>query len=68
MAQRHIYPIRNQYDDPWVETRVVYHCDCCGEEIYEGEAYYDIADRIYCEGCVEGFRATAEVPEMEDDD
>lgn len=28
-------------------------CDCCGLEMYEGDTYYLINGKYYCEGCVE---------------
>ena len=34
------------------ETKVMYRCDLCGEEIYEGYMYYEAGEEIYCEDCV----------------
>lgn len=30
-------------------------CDCCKEEIYIGDEYYEIEDRQYCENCIADF-------------
>lgn len=40
---------------------VVYYCDGCGGEIYEGDTYCEIADGKYCENCVDDSRKTAYV-------
>lgn len=66
MAQR--YRIRNQYEDPQsVEARIVCYCEECGEEIYEGDSYYQFGSNIiagiYCESCVDKCRTTAEIPD-----
>ena len=37
------------------------HCHECGEEIYDGDEYFEIDEHCYCEACVyKGYR-TAEV-------
>lgn len=36
-----------------------YICYNCGGEIYEGDKYYDVFDKIYCESCMIDFRHTA---------
>ena len=36
-------------------------CDGCGNEIYDGDEYYEIDGKIYCEDCIIDFRKTAEV-------
>jgi len=35
-------------------------CDECGEDIYEGETYYRIDGRVFCEGCIDNARTEAE--------
>lgn len=71
MAQR--YRIRNQYEDPQsIEARIVTYCAECGEAICEGYGFYRIHTDDYCEACMRGFAAVAEVEDepfvMEDDD
>ena len=35
------------------EQEAAYECDCCGEEIYEDEEYYQVDDKRFCISCVE---------------
>ncbi len=35
------------------KQKAVYECDCCGEEIYENEKYYQVDDKRFCINCVE---------------
>ena len=35
-------------------------CDMCGEDIYEGEDYYQINNDNICKFCINDFRKTAE--------
>lgn len=42
------------------EPRVVYECDMCGCEIYEGDDYYEIGDTKLCEDCMGDCKKTAE--------
>ena len=46
----------NSIEDRWLEPPecdVLFMCDCCGNEIYEGERCCMTADgRVYCEECV----------------
>lgn len=28
-------------------------CDCCGLEMYEGDTYYKVGNKYFCESCVE---------------
>lgn len=37
---------------PTEEFEAVYHCCCCEEGIFEGDAYYEIEGGIYCEECL----------------
>jgi hypothetical protein len=52
------------------EPRVVDNCDGegCGEPIYEGQVYYTLNGRSYCESCIEYARTTAELPDTDEDD
>ena len=34
-------------------------CDGCGEEICEGDGYYEIGGESLCEGCIEKYRKIA---------
>ena len=34
------------------QPRALFECECCGSEIYEGERYYAVGDRRYCESCI----------------
>lgn len=43
------------------EPPVYTECDECDESIYDGDEYYAIGDRNYCESCVMGGYRTAEV-------
>lgn len=36
-------------------------CEICGEPIYDGDEYYEIDEKPYCEACVYGCYRTAEV-------
>ncbi len=38
--------------DSGKETLPADHYDCCGEEMYSGSAYYDLAGDKYCEDCL----------------
>lgn len=54
-------------DAPWIgkckedyyEREVVYTCANCGEDICDGEDYYEIAGDCYCEECVKQRTAEA---------
>ena len=37
------------------------YCEACGEEIYDGDEYYEIGGHKFCEACVSGGYRTAEV-------
>lgn len=28
-------------------------CDDCGSPIYPGEAFYELDEKVYCEGCID---------------
>lgn len=43
------------------EEQVVCYCDECKTEIYEGEKYYEIHGKIYCECCIDDCKKIAEV-------
>ena len=45
----------------WRENKrkVVYECDCCGADIYEGDDYYEIEEKRYCEPCIDFRKETA---------
>ena len=49
--------------DPREEKESICSCEECGADIYEGETYYEIDDKCYCEDCVNGFKKIAEQPE-----
>lgn len=38
-----------------VSTPAIYHCDCCGEDLYEGDEAYHINGAWYCEDCISNF-------------
>lgn len=46
---------------PNSSSPVVAICYFCDTEIYEGDDYYRIGDRDYCEDCITDCRKTAEV-------
>lgn len=39
-------------DSPEPEARISTACECCGDNIYEGEECYHIDDNWYCTDCV----------------
>ena len=43
------------------EPPVFGRCESCGMKIYDGDEYYEIDGRNYCESCVSGGYKTAEV-------
>lgn len=43
------------------EPPVYAECEACGAEIYDGDEYYEIDGRNYCESCVLNGYKTAEV-------
>ena len=54
------------------EPDVAFHCDCCGEEIYVGEDYYEIEDVRICKECLiewmdKYYKKEAEAEEYEPD-
>ena len=40
-------------------------CDCCGGEMYEGDKYFRIEDKYYCESCVDIGELEAEEPDWD---
>lgn len=51
-AERTGYPSYRQ-------QRVIFHCDECGESIYEGDTYYRIGDSIICADCISEAKSIA---------
>ena len=51
--------------DPRDDAQPVKICDSCKEGIYEGETYYKIDGKSYCEHCIDDF---SEVAELEDEE
>lgn len=43
------------------EPPIFDYCEECGEPIYDGDEYYHIGDKNYCEACVQSSYRTAEV-------
>jgi formylmethanofuran dehydrogenase subunit E len=41
-------------------AKAVDTCNICGEDIYEGESYYDIENIIICNSCIEEFKKVAQ--------
>lgn len=69
-SRRYYTPCRDPQAE---EARIVTYCAECGKEICEGYDYYRIHADDYCEACMRGFAAVAEVPDEpfrfeEDDD
>jgi hypothetical protein len=50
----------NAPDDPVACT-----CDWCGNEIYEGNYYYEFDSICVCEECMDDCKTEAELPEPE---
>lgn len=36
----------------------VYHCDGCGEPLYEDDTAYDFGGDVFCEECIENCKFT----------
>ena len=36
-------------------------CENCGAEIYDGDDYYEVEEKPYCEACMHSFWKTARV-------
>ena len=49
------------------EPAIVMECDNCGDEIREGDDFFDVpgAGR-FCENCMAGWKLTAELPQKGD--
>ncbi len=43
------------------EPPIFDHCEECGCEIYDGDEYYEIDGKRYCEACIYSFLKIAEV-------
>lgn len=54
--------IHDRHLDPLEDDRPIY-CTCfiCGEEILDGDEYYEIADYNVCESCIEDAHTYASV-------
>ena len=46
------------------EPSVFAECAECGFEIFDGDDYYDINGKYYCEECIENCRKIAEVEDV----
>ena len=42
------------------EPRAIFVCSGCGQDIYEGEDYWDILGEQFCENCIDESRRVAE--------
>lgn len=40
-------------DPPEDERHIVYTCACCGEPIREGDEYWELCGKHYCESCID---------------
>lgn len=49
--------------DPRNDEEPVTECSECGNGIFDGEDYYEIGGKCYCEKCIESFKKTAEEPD-----
>lgn len=50
------------------EPLIFAHCCDCGDEIYEGEDYFDFDGMPFCEVCVMGKKRIAELEDFDDDE
>ena len=51
---------QEQYDrQETPELEAKFHCDFCGNPLYEGETFYEIDNGKMCESCLESFRRFA---------
>jgi len=41
------------------EKRAVFVCSGCGDDIFEGDIYYDVLGEQFCEYCIEGAKDKA---------
>ena len=48
------------------EPEPVYICDECEDGIYDGDTYYELGGKIYCQGCIDYARQTAECHSYEE--
>lgn len=48
-----------RYEAP--KAKIANKCDICGEDIYEGETYYEIFDENICENCIKECRRYGEI-------
>ena len=49
---------------PNAEHKVFCECSICGDDIYEGETMYDLADMYVCEDCVKRGKKEAEYDDI----
>lgn len=54
------FPEDNYYNPPEDERHIIKRCIQCGEDIREGDYYYDIDGEAWCEDCVKDCRREAE--------
>ena len=53
--------ITGNYGEDGCGDAVVRYCDECNEPIFVCDKYYEIADIVVCENCIEEFARTGEV-------
>lgn len=51
-------------EPPEDTRRITAHCDCCGDDILEGETMYSLFEYTLCESCIEA--AKTDAPDFED--
>lgn len=50
-----------RFDPPELTNeKPIMYCPECGEDIYEGEEYYQLEDITICEDCISKFKKIAE--------
>ena len=49
-------PGTGDYEPPEIDLDILYYCDECSDEIYDGETYYEIYGGHFCERCIEEAR------------
>lgn len=50
-----------QLEPPESYRQIVHRCDCCDDEIREGDEYLEIGDKFYCVYCLEDNYTTIEL-------
>lgn len=46
-----------RYEAP--QAKIYTTCDVCGEDILEGDSYYEVGALCVCEECIDSFKRTA---------